>query len=104
MVLGNLVTMEELVTLKLSTYDQLQMELISLQDEVKTLRNALDSIRVFELEDTYNGKKELIYTDFALEQYAELVDANPHLEFKELNKMAAWDIAKPKVAEGDSDA
>ena len=103
MVLGNLVTMEELVTLKLSTYDQLQMELINLQDEVKTLRNALDSIRVFELEDGYNGSKKLIYTDFALKQYAELVDGNPHLEFKELKKMAAWDIAnpKPEVVEED---
>jgi len=32
--------MEELVTLRLATYDQLQMELSNLQDEVKTLRNA----------------------------------------------------------------
>lgn len=95
--------MEELVTLRLATYDQLQMELSNLQDEVKTLRNALDSIRVFELEDAYNGRKELIYTDFALKQYAELVDGNPHLEFKELKKMAAWDIAnpKPEVVEED---
>lgn len=95
--------MEELVTLKLSTYDSLQMELGRLQDEVKALRNALDSIRVFELEDGYNGSKKLIYTDFALEQYAELVDGNPHLEFKELKKIAAWDIAnpKPEVVEED---
>lgn len=88
--------MEELVTLKLSTYDQLRMEISNLQDEVKTLRNALDSIRVFELEDGYNGRKELIYTDFALKKYAELVDGNPHLEFKELKKIAVWDIANPK--------
>ena len=66
--------MEELVTLKLATYDSLKMELGRLQDEVKTLRNALDSIRVFELEDGYDCRKELIYTDFALKQYAELVE------------------------------
>ena len=95
--------MEELVTLKLSTYDSLQMELGRLQDEVKALRNALDSIRVFELEDGYNGSKKLIYTDFALKQYAELVDGNPHLEFKELKKIAVWDVAnpKPEVVEED---
>jgi hypothetical protein len=95
--------MEEVVTLKLSTYDQLLMKISNLQDEVKTLRNALDSIRVFELEDGYNGNKKLIYTDFALKQYAELVDGNPHLEFKELKKIADWDIAnpKPEVVEED---
>ena len=95
--------MEEQVILKLSTYDNLQMELIEAQDEIKRLRDTLDSIRVFELEDTYNGKKELIYTDFALKQYAELVDGNPHLEFKELKKTAEWDIAKPKVAESEGE-
>ena len=84
------------VIMSLNTYDQLQMELINLQDEVKTLRNALDSIRVFELTETYSGRRELRYTDFALKQYAELVDGNPHLEFKELKKIAVWDIANPK--------
>ena len=95
--------MEELVTLKLSTYDQLLMKISHLQDEVKTLRNALDSIQVFELTETYSGRRELRYTDFALKKYAELVDGNPHLEFKELKKMAAWDIAnpKPEVVEED---
>lgn len=96
--------MEELLTMKLSTYDQLQMKISNLQDEVKTLRNALDSIRVFELTEAYNGRRELRYTDFALEQYANMVDSNPHLEFKELTKVPEWDIAKPKVADGDSDA
>ena len=95
--------MEEVVTLKLSTYDQLLMKISNLQDEVKTLRNELDSIRVFELEDGYNGSKKLIYTDFALKQYAELVDSNPHLEFKELKKwqIGILQIRKPEEVEED---
>ena len=96
--------MEELVTLKLSTYDQLQMELGRLQDEVNSLKKAINSIQVFELAEAYNGRRELRYTDFSLEQYADIVESNPHLEFKELTKVPEWDIAKPKVAEGDSDA
>ncbi|MCK9267592.1 MAG: hypothetical protein M0P14_02635 [Alkaliphilus sp.] len=94
--------MDEQVILKLSTYDNLQMELIEAQDEVKRLRKTLDSIRVFELKESYGSKMELIYTDFALEQYGDLVDANPQYRFKELQKVAEWNIAEPKAVEEDA--
>jgi hypothetical protein len=94
----------EKVIMSLETYDHLQMKLVELQTEVERLRKELDGIRVFELEDGCNGRKELIYTDFALKQYVELVDGNPHLEFKELKKMADWDIAKPKPEVVEADA
>mgnify|MGYP000845309578 FL=1 len=96
--------MEELVTLRLATYDQLQMELGNLQDEVNTLRNALDSIKVFDIEDSYDSRKNLVFTDYALVQFGELVDSNPHLKFKELDRRVKWDIAEPKSVEGDSNA
>lgn len=97
--------MEESVTLKLSTYDNLQMELVNLQDEVKTLIKTINSTRVFELKESYNSKKNLCFTEYALEEFRDLVDANPTLEFSKLDEMVAWGIAKPKEeTEGDSDA
>lgn len=94
--------MEEFVTLKVSTYDRLQNELREAKAEVKELRTAIDSIRVFELKESYGSKMELIYTDFALEQYGDLVDANPQYRFKELQKVAEWNIAEPKAVEEDA--
>ena len=97
--------MEEFVTLKVSTYDRLQNELHEAKAEVKELRTAINSIRVFDLKDSYSNIKTLVFTDFALEQFRKLVDSYPDLKFKELDKEVMWSIAEPKEeTEGGSNA
>ena len=104
MVLGNLVTMEELVTLKLSTYDQLQMELINLQDEVKRLKDTINDNQVFRLESSgYNNMYRLKFTESAKEYLEKLKLANPELNYlKDLPDLVEWDFAKTKEVEEDA--
>ena len=91
------------VIMSLDTYDNLQMELIEAQDEVKRLSHTLDNIKVFELKDSFKGgSKDLYFTDYALKQYAELADQNPHLKFSELKKRAEWDVAESRAVGEDA--
>jgi len=97
--------MEELVTLKLSTYDNLQMELIEAQDEVKRLRDTLDNIQIFRIENRgYNNIHSLKFTESAKGYLEKLKLANPDLNYlKGLPDLVEWDFAESKE-DSDTDA
>ena len=97
--------MEEQVILKLSTYDNLQMELIEAQDEVKRLRDTLDNIQIFRIENSgYNNIYRLKFTESAKEYLEKLKLANPDLNYlKGLPDPIEWDFAESKE-DSDTDA
>ena len=97
--------MEEQVILKLSTYDNLQMELIEAQDEVKRLRDTLDNIQIFRIEYSgYKNNYRLKFTESAKEYLEKLKLANSDLHYlKGLPDPVEWDFAESKE-DSDTDA
>ena len=95
--------MDEQVILKLSTYDNLQMELIEAQDEIKRLRDTLDNIQIFKIENSgYNNIYRLKFTEHAKEYLEKLKRANPDLNYlKGLPVPIEWDFAESRAVETD---
>lgn len=86
--------MEEKVILSVRTYDNLKDELYRARAQVEELQKKLNSIKVFELSERWNGEHDLILAEDGHEYLNKLKAQYTDLEFEDVSSYIKFSFAK----------